>query len=280
MHCRYSLTIISEEMEVCFFTNKSVVIICIKVREMCSASNSDIQTLVNAAVNELPPNKSRKRYNKELSLFENWKCEKGIKNVDKDVVLANFYYKVYQVCRYILRYVLQTDKLKPSTLQSIYSMLKAELNIKDNIDIIQYSRLRAFLKRKTVGYTPKKSKFLTADDIAKYLKEADDNQHLMIKVKVFILLFHISHMISLQVAVIFGVYGACRREELYNLTILLITIPNTRTYKKRVFTIVAESVPVNALEMYRKYLGLRPTSVKHTSFFQFITVMGDARCKE
>jgi hypothetical protein len=249
MHCRYSLTIISEEMEVCFFTNKSVVIICIKVREMCSASNSDIQTLVNAAVNELPPNKSRKRYNKELSLFENWKCEKGIKNVDKDVVLANFYYKVYQVCRYILRYVLQTDKLKPSTLQSIYSMLKAELNIKDNIEIIQYSRLRAFLKRKAVGYTPKKSKFL------------------MIKVKVFILLFHISHMISLQVAVIFGVYGACRREELYNLTILLITIPNTRTYKKRVFTIVAESVPVNALEMYRKYLGLRPTSVKHTSFF-------------
>jgi hypothetical protein len=42
--------------------------------------------------------------------------------------------------------------------------LKAELNIKDNIVISQYSRLRAFLKRKAVGYTPKKSKILIADD--------------------------------------------------------------------------------------------------------------------
>jgi hypothetical protein len=53
--------------------------------------------------------------------------------------------------------ILQSDKLKTSTLRSIYptSMLKTKLNIRKNIDINQYSRLRAFL-RKSIGYTPKK----------------------------------------------------------------------------------------------------------------------------
>jgi predicted nuclease of restriction endonuclease-like RecB superfamily len=44
--------------------------------------------------------------------------------------------------------ILQSDKLKTSTLRPIYptSMLKTKLNIKKNIDINQYSRLRAFLR--------------------------------------------------------------------------------------------------------------------------------------
>ena len=53
----------------------------------------------------------------------------------------------------------------------------------DNIDIRQYKKLVSFLKRNSDGYSAKKSKIFTREQVQAYLLEADDNDYLMKKVK-------------------------------------------------------------------------------------------------
>ncbi|KAL4706843.1 hypothetical protein ACJJTC_010077 [Scirpophaga incertulas] len=93
-------------------------------------------------------------------------------------------------------------KLKPSTLWLRFSMIKSMLNIRNNVDISQYPKLNAFLKQQSDGFISKKSKILTSNDVERFLKEAPDYCYLATKV-----------------ALIFGVVGACRREELANITL-------------------------------------------------------------
>ncbi|CAH1366183.1 unnamed protein product, partial [Tenebrio molitor] len=85
---------------------------------------------------------------------------------------------------------------------STYSMLKSCLKIHDNIDIFKYTKLIAFLKKETVGNIPKKSKILEDDHIKTFLAEAPDYSFL-----------------SLKIALIMGISGACRREELCKMSI-------------------------------------------------------------
>jgi hypothetical protein len=54
-------------------------------------------------------------------------------------------------------------------------MLKATLNVKENIEIGAFLKVIAFLKRNAVGYEAKKSKVLTREEVNTFLKEADDN---------------------------------------------------------------------------------------------------------
>ncbi|KAL0869286.1 hypothetical protein ABMA27_007548 [Loxostege sticticalis] len=68
--------------------------------------------------------------------------------------------------------------------------------------ISEYPKLNAFLKRQSDGFTSKKSKILTSDEVEKFLNEAPDDRYLATKV-----------------ALIFGVVGACRREELAKITL-------------------------------------------------------------
>lgn len=65
-------------------------------------------------------------------------------------------------------------------------MLKATLSVKENLDIGTYKRVTAFLKRKGVGYEPKKSKVLSREEVNTFLREADDEVYLMIKVEIFV----------------------------------------------------------------------------------------------
>lgn len=137
-------------------------------------------------------------------------------------------------------------------------MIKKMLMVKKNIDISSYHKLISFLKNNSVGHEAKKAMVLSKDDVIKFITEAPDEMHLMTKV-----------------ALIFGTYGACRREELTNMSVndiedrgsvLVVTIPKTKTNKKRVFTIIDDDV-VSALLVYRKYAALRPASVHHSRFF-------------
>ncbi|KAJ8976506.1 hypothetical protein NQ317_005464 [Molorchus minor] len=151
---------------------------------------------------------------------------------------------------------------KPSSLWLYYSMLKATINLHNNIDISKYSRLIAFLKRKNDGYKPKKSKILSRDEIDVFLNNAPDDIYLMMKV-----------------SLIFGICGACRREELSNITIddiqdlgkaLLVTIRESKTKIQRVFSIIDnENKSSNFLEIYRKYASLRPQGTDHRRFFVY-----------
>ncbi|KAJ8979829.1 hypothetical protein NQ317_014960 [Molorchus minor] len=77
----------------------------------------------------------------------------------------------------------------------------------------------------------------------------------------------------IKVGLILGVAGACRTDELVNLTVdniedvgssLIVKIPNTKTKIPRIFVVTDVG---NMLELFRKYLSLRPPHVKHMRLF-------------
>lgn len=72
-----------------------------------------------------------------------------------------------------------------------------------------------------------------------------------------------------------GIAGGCRIGELVNMKIddvddrgnvVVVTLPDTKTNKPRVFTIIEEK-DLNALHIYRKYVKLRPQAVPHRRLF-------------
>src|SRR6202042_2308406 len=134
-------------------------------------SDSDTETpqeITDAAkivVSNLLPAKSKIQYEKVYIQFREWCNMKKVKTVSENVLLC---------------YLEEKSKiLKPPTLWSIYSMLKSTLNIKENIDLQRFTKLVPFLKSKSIGYRGKKSKVLTKEDIARFIKEADDEIHLL-----------------------------------------------------------------------------------------------------
>ncbi|XP_050300116.1 uncharacterized protein LOC126738720 [Anthonomus grandis grandis] len=118
----------------------------------------------------------------------------------------------------VMAYFLELgSKMKYSTLWANYSMLKATLDIRHDVDISKYSKLRAFLKRQA----------------------------------------HAS--------------GACRMDELVKMTVqdiqdllskLLVTIPDSKTNISRSFIVNGMY-----LNLYRKYVFLRPRDMNTTRFF-------------
>ncbi|KAJ8973788.1 hypothetical protein NQ317_013183 [Molorchus minor] len=77
---------------------------------------------------------------------------------------------------------------------------------------------------------------------------------------------------SSTIALIFGISGACRGDELTNLRVddiedvvssLIITIPNTKTKISRTFVITRTEGNTNLLDLYRKYAALRPPHTSH-----------------
>lgn len=74
---------------------------------------------------------------------------------------------------------------------------------------------------------------------------------------------------------VLGIAGACRTDELTNLTVddiedvgssLIVKIPNTKTKIPRTFVVTDIG---NMLELFRKYSSLRPSHVKHKRFFLY-----------
>lgn len=140
----------------------------------------------------------------------------------------------------------------------MYSMVKSTVQINENVDISEYKKLIAFLKRQNDNYEPKKSKILTMENVLTFLNTAPDETFLLLKV-----------------VLIFGLNGACRRAELCSLktkdientgSIVIVTLHDTKTKKKRIFTITSEC---KGIEYYRKYASLRPKNVSHDRFFLF-----------
>lgn len=80
----------------------------------------------------------------------------------------------------------------------------------------------------------------------------------------------------LQVALIFGVAGACRCDELSRMllddiedqnNILIVHIPDSKTNKPRRFVVVDEGDSEKNLAMYRRYVELRPSHTPHRRLF-------------
>jgi len=118
-------------------------------------------------------------------------------------------------------------------------------------DIKQYEKVQIFLKQKSSKHKPKKSEVFSKENILEFLKTADDNNYLHFKV-----------------AVLFGLFGACRIGELTAMNIeditnygdhLLIKIPHTKTGIEKKFVVVGNSELVyNALPYYENYMAARP----------------------
>lgn len=115
--------------------------------------------------------------------------------------------------------------------------------------------MTAFLKRRSDGFRSQKSKVLTSNNVEKFINEAPDDQYLATKV-----------------ALIFGITGACRRQELNNILIndiethgsmLLVKIRNTKNKIPRSFTIHGPFY-----NLVKKYENLRTTKGKTDRFFK------------
>ncbi|KAJ8973037.1 hypothetical protein NQ317_004061 [Molorchus minor] len=148
---------------------------------------------------------------------------------------------VYRMCTQISENVLlayfaeKSKKMKSSTLWAICSMLKATLNVKENVDFKKCTKLIPYLKNLSVGNHPKKSK----------------------------------------VVLILGISGACCREELTKMTvddiedkysILIVKVPDTKTNIQQIFTVSN----LDYIDVYRKYAALRPSyAASHRLIFKY-----------
>ncbi|XP_043465345.1 uncharacterized protein LOC122500470 [Leptopilina heterotoma] len=186
------------------------------------------------------PKKSFPIYNLAYKKFMDWRAEKKLEHFSENVLLA------------YMKHLSETKA--PTTLWSVYSILRSTLNVNNNIKIEGYINLRAFLKAKYKGFKPKKSSALTSDQVRQFLLEAPDDKFL-----------------AMKVAMLIGVYGACRLEEITNLsvkdieiqgTLMLINVPKTKTDTPRSFVIGGKN-----LELITKYQSLRQANTSTDRFF-------------
>lgn len=116
----------------------------------------------------LLPETSKSMYQRAYNLFLEWKVDQKTKSFSENVLMAYFGDLA--------------KKFKSSTLWSHFSMLRTTLSIYNDIDIAKYLKLKAFLKRQSNGYKPKKSKIFTANDIDNFIEQAPDEIYLATKV--------------------------------------------------------------------------------------------------
>ena len=128
----------------------------------------DLVEDANSARSHIIPNKSRERYMNAYNEFCSWKKKNRVKSSSERVLLA--YFKQL------------SEKKKPSSLWSTYSMLKQTLKVFDKVNIKPYAELSGFLSQHSKGYTAKKSKVLSEEETSKFLREASDHDWLDVKV--------------------------------------------------------------------------------------------------
>ncbi|KAJ8984203.1 hypothetical protein NQ317_011112 [Molorchus minor] len=197
---------------------------------MNNCESEEIVEAANIAISNLLPTKSRSLYDIAYNRFKKWCAEKNVQVYSENVLLAYTSVK----------------------MQRITSLPHYGRNIRGE-------RRKGGMERRTGdGYQAKKSKILTKSEIDRFLSSADDKEFLMIKV-----------------GLILGIAGACRTDELVNLTVddiedvgssLIVKIPNTKTKIPRIFVVTDVG---NMLELFRKYLSLRPPHVKHKRLFLY-----------
>ncbi|KAG4067645.1 hypothetical protein HA402_005417 [Bradysia odoriphaga] len=120
------------------------------------------------AMNSILPKRSTDRYMQAYDVFRNWQKSHRTKSFDKIIIMA---------------YLSEASaKYKPTTLWSIYSMLKKTLLVKHNVDLKAYCRVRAFLKAYSDGYERKKSLVFTPEELRDFIVDAPDVSYLAAKV--------------------------------------------------------------------------------------------------
>jgi hypothetical protein len=132
----------------------------------------EVTERANPAISTIIPGKSKTQYERAYIQFREWCTTKNVVRISEKVLLAYLDEK--------------SAKLKPPTLWSAFSMLKAMLNVKENIDVRKFPKLVPYLKNKSVGYRRKKSKILRLEDISKIIEEAADEKNVLKKLHILI----------------------------------------------------------------------------------------------
>ncbi|KAJ8910396.1 hypothetical protein NQ315_010457 [Exocentrus adspersus] len=216
---------------------------------------AEIKQEAQEATLRLLPAKSKRVYEKEMVEFDNWRKKRGLgKGAITEEVLLSYFFNVKK-------------NFAASLMWTKYSMLKSMLKVHKGIDISKYGKLTSYLKvGKSRKYKTKKAKILERNQIEEFLKKAPDVEYLQGKV-----------------ALILGVAGACLCNELTFLDIsdvqnkgsyLYVLIPDTKTNISRSFTVMEEAFSVNAVEMCRKYISLRPKAAGKRFFLRYV----DGKC--
>ncbi|XP_063631749.1 uncharacterized protein LOC134802950 isoform X1 [Cydia splendana] len=183
---------------------------------------------------------TKKLYKKSYTKFMGWRKKENISSFSENVLLTYFQD--------------MSTKYAPSTLWAEYSMIKSTLKLYEKTDISSYGKLLQFLKQKSEGYKVKKSKTFTPSEIEKFIRKAPDEVFLMVKV-----------------AVIFGVLGACRRQELQRLLfkdviafneMLLVNIMKTKNKLDRTFTVTGKYYRI-----VKTFIDARPKDCRNERFF-------------
>ena len=136
--------------------------------DLLSCTPPEITEIAKATVDQLVPTKSSEVYRLAYEKFLKWRAQNKVIIASENVLLAYFAHL--------------SRKMKSSSLWSHYSMIKCLLNIKENVDISRYLKLRAFLKKQSVGYRPKQAPVLSKEQIDKFIFEAPDVKYLATKV--------------------------------------------------------------------------------------------------
>ncbi|KAG8250225.1 hypothetical protein J6590_108257 [Homalodisca vitripennis] len=217
--------------------------------ESCESLPLQIENEAKKAIEESIPAKSRERYEGTFKKYEDWCKNMGTEDLGNEKVLIAYFNSL-------------SKEHKPSSLWSYYSMLRSMISVNKNIDISKFSNLIALLKRTSEGYKPKKSKTFEKHHITKFLLEANDDEFLFTKV-----------------AFVIGISGACRKQELTDLTTddvkdmgdyFHFHLPSTCTTNKvsRDFVITSGDMEgIDLVNLIRKYIKLRPKNVNHNRFF-------------
>jgi len=130
----------------------------------------DVLSSAQKAYSNLLPTKSITLYEQKYKLFMDWCKIKNISKVSENILLAYF--------------VEELSPYKPSTLWSIFSMLKATLKVKNDVDISTYYKLVSYLKNKSKNFKPKKSGIFEKHHFVKFIIEAPDSKFLLVKVRI------------------------------------------------------------------------------------------------
>ena len=131
------------------------------------------------------PTKSSDRYLLVYNTYKNWRDEnkKLLSNSEENNLIV--YFNQLKL------------KLKPPTLWSIWSMLKKTLDVKENIDIRNFFKLKSIIKNNSKGYKPKKAFVLKWEHIVKFMNNALDL--IFLAMKVIIIYLHIYSYILILV---------------------------------------------------------------------------------
>ena len=126
-----------------------------------------IQEVAESTARNLLPSKSKHLYEIAHQNFVKWRTEKN--EITSENCLLVYFEEM-------------SEKYKPTSLWTHYSMLKCMINVKENIDIGKFSAVTALLKNKSSGFQSKKASTLTTENVHQFLAEAPNEFYLATKV--------------------------------------------------------------------------------------------------